>query len=473
MTKLAPLVGLLLACGPKSNIDESLAPMAVSTRKLHVSGRALLDEHGREVILRGFNAGGRAKMPPFLPYDADVTDADAYFARIEKLGANLIRLTFTWEGLEPTRGTYSQAYLDQYRGLLDAAHAHGFSVIVDLHQDVFASPWCGDGFPLWAIGNDIPHGPPRYDCGFPAWAFPAMDPTSDVSRAFDRLWNNTDGLQDDFERAWRKIAAEYKDHPAVAGFEVINEPGSGSGSVEVFESQTLPRFFARIGGAIREEAGDVVVFGGGRTGDATGGDNHLTKPDLAGFVFAPHYYDVLASIGLESTDGAEITRRIRNTFAPSVKWGVPVILGEFGSQNTYAFKAEHFDRIYDALDVTRASGAMWETSQTGTYWNTEDFSVLARDGSENSWAGTTVRAYPRAIAGHLERFAWSAEDVTFTLEVSAATEGVSEVSLPLRHLGDAPKFQLTGDARYRFVKDRALLLVAATPGESWSLTVSK
>ncbi len=472
MKKLAPLLALLIACGPKTNIDESLKPMAVTSRKLHVSGRVLLDEHGREVILRGFNAGGRAKMPPFLPFDADVTDADAYFARIVGLGANLIRLTFTWEGLESTRGTYSQAYLDQYQHLLDVAHAHGFAVIVDFHQDVFASPWCGDGFPIWAIGDDIPHGEPHYDCGFPDWALPALDATSDVSRAFDRLWNNTDGLQDDMERAWRKIAAEYKDHPAVAGFEVINEPGAGSVAIETFESQTLPHFYERMGGAIREVAGDVVIFGGGRTGDAAGAENHLEKPALDGFVFAPHYYDLLASIGLESTDAADVTGHIRGALAPSVKWGVPVILGEFGSQNTYAFKKEHFDLIYDALDVTRAGGAMWEASQTSTYWNTEDFSVLKADGSEQSWAGTTVRAYPRAVAGHIERFAWNAEAKTFTLDVSAAKEGVSEISLPLRHLGDAPKIELTGDARYRFVKDQSLLLVSATVGASWSLRVS-
>ena len=47
MKKLAPLLALLLACGPKPNVDESLTPMPVTSRKLSVSGRALLDEHGR------------------------------------------------------------------------------------------------------------------------------------------------------------------------------------------------------------------------------------------------------------------------------------------------------------------------------------------------------------------------------------------------------------------------------------------
>lgn len=474
---MAVALGLATLCAAgcgDSNVDASLVAPAVTTRKVTVSGRLLLDEHGREVILRGFNAGGRAKMPPFLPFDVDEGEdvaevADAYFARIAALGANLIRLTFSWEALEPTRGAYSQAYLDQYRTVLDAAYANGFFVIVDFHQDVFASPFCGDGFPLWALG-DIPHGEPRYDCGFPDWAFPALDPESDVSAAYDRLWFNDDGLQDDMEAMWRVVAAEYAGHPAVAGFEVINEPGSGSVPIETFESETLPALFARMGAAIREEAGDYAIFGGGRAGDALGLPNHLTEPDLEDFVFAPHYYDPVAVLNVQATDVPRIHDGIVGTLEPASRWDVPVILGEFGTQNDYEFKAEHMDILYDELDLASAHGAAWEASQTGTYWNTEDFSVLDTDGSEQAWADVAVRAYPRAIAGHIERFLWTAETATFELSVSAAREGVSEIYLPQRHLGARPRIVVSG-ARYRFDAETSVLLVAAEPGASYTVTV--
>lgn len=458
--------------------DPTLVPASVATRRLHVSGERLLDTLNREVILRGFNAGGRAKMPPFLPFDhdetvADAAEADAYFARIAGLGANLVRLTFTWEGYEPERGSYSQEYLDQYTRILNAAYANGLSVIVDFHQDVFASPFCGDGFPLWAIGDEITHGAPHYDCGFPGWALPALDAHSDVSRAFDRLWSNTDGLQDDMEEMWRRVAAEYAAHPAVAGFEVINEPGAGSVPIETFESETLPQLYARMGDAIREVAGDVPVFGGGRTGDSLGTSNHLVAPQLAGFVYAPHFYDPVASLGARSIDETIIHSRVTTMLEPAHRWGVPVILGEFGSQNTYVYKAEHFDIVYDALDANIASGAMWEASQTSDYWNTEDFSVLSADGSEQAWAHTTVRAYPRAVAGHIVRFSWDASAATFELVVESATDGVSEIYLPRRHLGDAPTIQLSADARYRLLPERSLLLVAAAIGHSYSLRVTR
>lgn len=468
-------MSVLGGCGG-SSVDDSLEAPSSTTRRLSVSGAALLDEHGREVILRGFNAGGRAKMPPFLPFDVvpgvpNAQTADAYFGRIEALGANLIRLTFSWEALEPTKGTYDEAYVAQYRMLLDAAHAHGFSVIVDFHQDVFASPFCGDGFPLWALG-DLPHGEPHYDCGFPDWAFPGLDPASVVSQAFDRLWTNQDGLQDDMEAMWRYFAGELAGHPAIAGFEIINEPSSGSIPIDTFESETLPALFTRMGNAIREEAGNYPIFGGGRGGDALGFANDLEAPDLEGFVFAPHYYDPVAVLGVEALDTERIDPAILGAFAPGVRWGVPIFMGEFGTQNEYESKAEHLDILYDAFDRSVAHAAMWEASQTGTYWNTEDFSVIDTDGSEQPWSGTVVRGYPRAIAGHIESFGWSAETTTFTLAVSAAREGVSEIYIPIRHLGTSPKIRVRG-AKYRLLAEQSLLLVSADVGASYTVTVSR
>ncbi len=468
MRSLLPLLGLFatLGCAP------SLEAPQLSTHRLRVDGQRLLDEHGREVLLRGYNAGNRAKMPPYLPFEAADTDADAYFARLAALGANLVRLTFSWEALEPERGTYRRDALDQYRTLLDAARARGLFVIVDFHQDVFASPFCGDGFPLWAIGPDIPHGPPRYDCGFPDWSFPVFDPTSDVSRAFDRLWNNTDGLQDDLEAMWRHVATEYAAHPAVAGFEIINEPGPGSVPRQTFEAETLPRFYARMGGAIREQAGDFPIFGGGRTGDSSGEPNHLTQPALTGFVYAPHFYDTEASLGLRSNSKAALAAKLRTLFEPATRWNTPVLLGEFGAQNTYEHKAEHLRLLYELLDLHRAHAALWDASQTSTHWNTEDFSVLTAGGEEQPWAHATVRAYPRAVAGQVRRFSFDANTARFELEVTGATAGITEVYLPPRHFGEAPRVSASEGVRHRFDTAKSVLLLQAPEGADYTVTVN-
>ena len=75
------------ACGPD---QEKLAPAELSSLRLTVDGTRLLDELGREVILRGVNADGRSKFPPFIPFDfTDTTfeqDLAGYLARVEEWG---------------------------------------------------------------------------------------------------------------------------------------------------------------------------------------------------------------------------------------------------------------------------------------------------------------------------------------------------------------------------------------------------
>lgn len=462
------------SCGEESDEDASLEPAALETRRLTVDGARLLDALGREVILRGYNVGGRAKMPPFLPFDVpdgstlDAT-ATAFFGDLAALGADVVRLTFSWEAFEPTEGTYDAAYLAQYRALIGHAHAQGLAVIVDFHQDVFASPFCGDGFPLWAIGDDIEHGEPHYDCGFPDWALPALDPTSTVSQAFDRLWENTDGLQDKMEAMWRELASELAGEPGVAAFEVINEPGAGSQGDEHFESVVLPAFYERMGAAIREEAGDYPILGGGRTGDAIGNPNALTEPDLPGYVFAPHFYDPFATFGILPTPPI-LESRVGFTLEKGEAWGVPTILGEFGTMNDFEEKGEYIDMVLDVLDARRVHGVLWDASLSATLWNSEDFSVFTATGEEQPWAGAAVRAYPRAVSGRIVSFGWDAEARRFELEVADAGALVTEIHLPVRHVGENPRITV-GSARYRFLRDRDLLLVAAEPGASYTVVV--
>lgn len=468
----------LSSCGGGDpNVDATLVAPALASSRWHVQGRVMTDELGREVVLRGFNASGRSKMSPFLPFDLAPGEslgaaAAAYFARIEALGANTVRLVFTWEALESTKGTYDDGYIASYRTLLDAARAHRIAVLVDFHQDIFASPFCGDGFPLWAIGS-IPHGAPHYDCGFPQWSDPAFSPTSPVSQAFDAFWSNANGLQDDFEAMWRHFAAGVHDHPAVGGYDMFNEPAPGSTALATFDGTTLPAFHRRIGTAIREVAGDVAVFGCGRVGDSVGDPTMLVPPSptLAGFGYSPHYYHGLTTVGYPELLVDSVRSGLETTLAPSVTWNVPVILGEFGAPNTSPIKGEYLDLVFDILDEQLAHGTMWEAGVSNVSWNGEDFSVFDAEGQERPWAGRIVRAYPRAVAGHIERFAWDDELDHFELEVSGAGDEVTEIEMPTRHVGEHPRVTVNGGARYRFLPAQHLLLVRAPVGAAYTVTV--
>jgi hypothetical protein len=54
--------------------------------------------------------------------------------------------------------------------------------------------------------------------------------------------------------------------------------------------------------------------------------------------------------------------------------------------------------------------------------------------------------------------------------VSGAGDKVSEIYVPIRHLGAAPDITVTG-ARYRWIAATGQLLVAAAPGAAWSVVV--
>jgi endoglycosylceramidase len=449
--------------------EEVIEAPKLTSRRLVTKGRVLVDEIGRTVILRGVNVGGRSKMPPFVPFElgaaTDVAEkAEPFMAAVRQLGANGIRLTLSWEALEPTKGSFDSVYMNRYRALLDAADRAGMAVIIDFHQDVFQAAFCGDGFPEWALG-DIAHGPPHYDCSNLAWSAPYFDAKSDVNRAFDGVWNNRDGLLDAFVGMWAKVAREFGRHPAVAAFEVINEPGPGSQGAEVAGSTILPPIYDRVALAIEAEAGPAAVLGDEPI--ATSNEHRLGRPNHAQFTYSPHFYDVATILG-QMLDVDRIRSEVIAILERSEALGAPVILSEFGAPNTFAQKAEFTSAVLDATDVRRVSAMAWEASVSDVSWNHEDFSVFTSEGAERVWGAALDRPVPQAIDGTVIDLGWDATAKRFHLLVEGNGDKVSEVYLPVRHLGTTPKISLTG-ARSRWIKESGKLLVHAERGATWSL----
>lgn len=440
------------------------APL-LTTGVLRADGRLLRDEHGRAVLLRGVNAGGRSKWAPFMPFDF-ASDAELSTKR-ERLmtslagwGVNVIRMPFSWEALEPVEGSIDATYLDRYKALVDAAWAHGMRVIVDFHQDVYASPFCGDGFPLWTLG-DVPHGAPHHDCGDGMWFPQYLDRSGPVALAFQRLWDNTDGLQDKFRAMWQRMATELAGRAGVIGFEIINEPGWGTRSVEDFEANVLPPVLSTIGSAIRTIAPDALIVGGGPGIDALSGTTSLANPSVEQFVYAPHYYNLSVATGGAYTARAQTRTNVTRLATVGATWNRPVLFGEFGAADHSADKLAYLRDLYDALDLSLSHATVWEVSYSADRWNDENLTIVNADGSERAAVDEVVRPYARAVAGQVDRMLWLRDTRTFVLEVSAAGDGVSEIYLPTRHLGRSPRIGLEGGCA-SFDPDTGRLLVDAT-----------
>src|SRR4051794_6635070 len=97
----------------------SAAPAAAALPRLHAergSAPAIVAADGRQVLLRGVNVnqlGDYWQQRPDIPATLPLTEQD--FAAIHALGMNEVRLIVHWSKLEPERGRFDEAYVDQIR----------------------------------------------------------------------------------------------------------------------------------------------------------------------------------------------------------------------------------------------------------------------------------------------------------------------------------------------------------------------
>lgn len=428
------------------------------------------DEHGRQVVLRGINAGGRSKWAPFLPFPVPESPspeqvrerAIPFFESAADWGLDTLRLPFSWEAVEPVRGAYDEAYLDRYRAMLDAAWTHDMRVIVDFHQDVYASPFCGDGFPLWTLTDDE-LGPP---CRDDALWFLRYTMDGRVQRAFQRFWDNVDGVRDAFEAMWTHLGERLGDHPSVVAFELINEPGWGeSVDVERWKRDVLMPFYAEMERVVHQVVPDVLVCY-----DPPGIDAlypievERHRPEGEGFIYGPHYYDNglvngLPWAGSNPEPVAEILADFRAQHA------TPVLIGEFGYHHGAKGAEQWLERVVDALDQYHLSGTLWEYSITDEFWNAEDLSVVDPDGSERSILEIYARPWLRALSGTHADFRWDPARQHAWAEW-LADGGVTEIAIPTRTFDSEPvNLEIQGrNAAYTWDTERRELRVQAPAG---------
>ena len=439
------------------------------TARWRVEGRRILDDRGRQILLRGANVGGRSKRPPFLPWD--VEDGQRILLdEVASWGLNCLRLPFTWQALEPERGVFDEGWLDTYVNLVDAAWQRGLACIVDFHQDVFAAPFSGDGFPLWAVPAEL-RCLPAQDTEDGHWFLQYLDASGPVARCFDRLWANEDRLLDSMEAMWRHMAARLSGHPGVLGYEVINEPGWGSAPIPEFEAETLPAIVTRMGRAILEQDPGALIFNGQPGTGALSSTTWMQRPELPheAFVFAPHYYQASVSTGGPLTAPAAVGEGIARLAAAggSDRLGCPVLFGEFGAGMDSPDAARFLRLAYDALDATLSHGTVWEVSLSAQRWNNEHLGLIDASAAPHPAVDEVIRPYPRAVAGSLSSTRWDPGSGLYACSAAdTPVDGVSEIFLPFE-----PRVRCEGgEASGWTPEDRTVQIRAISSGWRFSAT---
>lgn len=424
----------------------------------------IYDTLGRSVLLRGVNYTSlgdyyqaRADLPPRVePRAHDIPN-------MASLGMNVIRLVIHWSRLEPQRGTFNLEYVEEIRAQVKRAAEHGLYVVLDMHQDAWgkhiATREAGEtcvaplqpaigwgGAPQWATITD----------GLSTCRVQLRELSPAVTQAFTNFWLDRDGIQSALVQTWARLAAEFAAEPAVAGYDLLNEPHPGFllGVAELFSSGG---FYSRAIQAIRAaEAGvaggfaHIVFFEPTLDWSAVG----ATLPPLASFtddsniVFAPHLYaDSIALAPLSIGQGfaaASLAADLLGTTFWSGEWGW------FGDPKDNQAKVREYARYEDEY---RVGGAWWvwrqacgdphSLDESGGELPGDQLALWANGcpgdvdlGFVPEYAQVLSRAYPRAAPGQLTQLSADIDSGGVSLSGSTSAPGQLVLWLPER-IGEA------------------------------------
>jgi endoglycosylceramidase len=333
---------LTVGCESDDEISENAATRlpALHAEPDPMNGGRVVDADGREVLLRGVNVNALAEYWPYgeLPTTFPFTEEDADL--IAAIGWNTVRLLLSWSRVEPQPGVYDDAYIEQARAAVAVLAQRGIYSIIDLHQDAWGATLAA------RPGEQCPEGQePAFGWdGAPAWAtFDGDNPRCTlagireanlaVRAAFVAFWDDAEGpgglgIRTRYVRMLGEVAARFATEPAVAGYDLMNEPNAFAPVEQVALADMYADALAEIRRREQEAGGfpHLVFFEPSALWSAFGNG---PPPDFArdrDVVYAPHIYT-------GGFDGGPITRaafEVAKTEA-ALFGGAPVLSGEWGA----------------------------------------------------------------------------------------------------------------------------------------------
>ncbi len=379
----------------------------------------IADRMGRAMNLRGFNVGDK--------YEWDTLGA-ADFRAMRAQGFTFARLLIRWDAIEPARGTYDRAYLARISRVLDAAHQGGVLVMLDMHQDIFGPYFNGHrGIPAWATRTDgLPYEPQ------PNWFDEYFQPG--VMRAFEHLYTDPD-LQEAQVAAWLQVVRRVHGHPAVLGYDLLNEPfgeiAPGEDLVTAsarIEQTRLTPMYRRLTAAIRTVDRHNWVFVEPTVLVGLGVPTRLGAIGDTRVGYAPHFYDTGMEDGRDyDPDGGFVPAYEQAITAYPLANRMPLLVGEWGMPNPALPNAGRF--VEDATSAMSRFSGGWSMY----YW-CKGGGYCVRDGSGGlrPVISKIRQPYAQRIAGTPEQETFDYRSETYTLVVKArpGSHGPTELFVP-------------------------------------------
>jgi hypothetical protein len=425
------LLALLLTLTVSGNLAAPANAEDPAVPRLQREGRNLVDEHGRLVIVRGFNFVWKSApyVPPNTPNGFTATDAQWLYDH----GFNGARLGILWAGVNPTGpGVVDNTYFDKWQRVIDLMAAKGIWMQYDMHQDQWNEVYGGEGVPSWAVKRPLPWSlfPP-----LPV-PFPEGYWTPEVSTVFDNFWANKNNLLDHWVTYWKQVAAHYKDQPYSMGYDLINEPWAGiewtgciliAGCWSTYTKELQPAQNKALAGIRTVDPKNIVWYEPQQLAAGLPIPTHLTSvPGENNLGLSWHNYcsaTFAASLGipLDLTETCKSFTRNRenNALKQAAEMNAVPLMSEWGATDN----ARAIEIDADSADANNMGWLYWAYK----YWNdptTADtdqgmFTDDANLATAKPKLAQLVRSYPQATAGRDLVYKYDPQTGLFTMSFTS------------------------------------------------------
>ena len=341
-----------------------------AARFLKAEGAVLRDRTGAAVQLRGVNLGGWLEWQAWMcPMDSSKTlrDGNPGHNGYDFEARKLLTQRFGAVGAENLLNVYQDAWFGPHD--LDNIRSLGFNVVrLSIGYDTLLrddGSWRPDAFTRmdWLVQQAWQRG--LYTI-LDYHAF--LPPGADQNGGVTGYWSNA-VQKAETVRIWQRIAQHYRGQPAIAMFDLLNEPTNSQPTGEgALKPAVVCELYDELYRAIRAVDPDHVIAMEGMWDWRT-----LRDPAKSGYqnvVYSFHWYNWG---GKTTADRNRATDNdLRGVAALNQTWHVPAFIGEF---NHFGDKAA-WKYALEKYDEQRLSWTLW------TYKNTAS--------GNNSWGVFTT-----------------------------------------------------------------------------------
>jgi hypothetical protein len=344
----AVLAGFLALTVPTLSAGTG-APAVLHATAIH----AFVDPDGTPVALNGVN------VVPVWGNNPGRTWSQARYDSIAAKGFNSVRFVLYWNLFEPAPGQFDQTTLATLDTAVDRARGAGLYVVLDMIH-------------LWGSGGLT---------SVPAWA---------------RSGDSVSSVQANAGAYLRMLAARYRDEPAVAAYDLVNEPHRWP-----IDQNAVLRMYDDLIAAIRPvDPSKVVVieptYGDTSIRGACADLSNLTQRGNVVFSIHDYFaggddggfgtgcrqagrYAFDPAVGYDPVDQASLRTHLLSYLDTLRPEAIPLYVGEWGMGATAPHRDEWIRDTVALFDEFRVGRAWWE------YWTSSAGGAMSATAADGSW----------------------------------------------------------------------------------------